>query len=55
MSSDQPCYTLINIPGDTDPPNEVQIKQDLGLINLKPISTYLSIDIRLFYIYFTIP
>lgn len=31
MSSiaEQPCYTLINIPMDTEPLNELQMKQDL--------------------------
>ena len=38
MSNDQPCYTLINIAGDSDPPNEVQIKQDLGLMNYSYIN-----------------
>ncbi|XP_014207629.1 coatomer subunit beta [Copidosoma floridanum] len=27
--ADQPCYTLINIPLDTEPANELQLKQDL--------------------------
>lgn len=26
---EQPCYTLINIPTDSEPPNEMQLKQDL--------------------------
>jgi len=28
---EQPCYTLINIPTDSEPPNEMQLKQDLGM------------------------
>jgi len=28
--SEQPCYTLINLPTDSEPPNEMQLKQDLG-------------------------
>ncbi|OXU25608.1 hypothetical protein TSAR_012392 [Trichomalopsis sarcophagae] len=39
MSSiaDQPCYTLINIPTDSEPLNELQLKQDLekGDVNVK--------------------
>lgn len=27
--SEQPCYTLINIPSDAEPPTELQLKQDL--------------------------
>ena len=27
---EQPCYTLINLPTDSEPPNEMQLKQDLG-------------------------
>lgn len=27
--TEQPCYTLINIPTDTEPLNELQLKQDL--------------------------
>ncbi|XP_063232537.1 coatomer subunit beta isoform X1 [Bacillus rossius redtenbacheri] len=26
---EQPCYTLINLPSDSDPPNEMQLKVDL--------------------------
>ncbi|ESO00164.1 hypothetical protein HELRODRAFT_101151 [Helobdella robusta] len=29
VSVDQPCFTLINIPNDSDMPNEMQLKQDL--------------------------
>lgn len=29
MSSEQPCYTLINVPMDTEPPSEIQLKRDL--------------------------
>ena len=28
--AEQPCYTLINVPTDAEPPTEVQLKQDLG-------------------------
>ncbi|CAH1800034.1 unnamed protein product [Owenia fusiformis] len=28
-SADQACYTLINIPSDVEPPNEMQLRQDL--------------------------
>ena len=28
--SEQPCYTLINIPSDAEPPTEIQLKTDLG-------------------------
>lgn len=27
---EQPCYTLINFPTDSDPYNEMQLKLDLG-------------------------
>jgi len=27
---EQPCYTLINLPTDSESPNEMQLKQDLG-------------------------
>jgi hypothetical protein len=29
---EQPCYTLINLPSDSDPPNEMQLKMDLGML-----------------------
>ena len=28
---EQPCYTLINFPSDLEPPNEMQLKSDLGM------------------------
>lgn len=28
--AEQPCYTLINIPSDAEPPTELQLRQDLG-------------------------
>ena len=28
--AEQPCYTLINVPTDAEPPTEIQLKQDLG-------------------------
>lgn len=35
--TEQPCYTLINIPTDTEPLNELQLKQDLekGSVHMK--------------------
>ncbi|XP_011872558.1 PREDICTED: coatomer subunit beta [Vollenhovia emeryi] len=33
--TEQPCYTLINIPTDTEPLNELQLKQDLEKGNAK--------------------
>jgi hypothetical protein len=30
VSVEQPCYTLINLPSDVEPANEMQLKQDLG-------------------------
>ena len=30
--AEQPCYTLINVPMDAEPPTEMQLKQDLGKI-----------------------
>ena len=32
-AAEQPCYTLINIPNDSEMPNEVQLRQDLGKEN----------------------
>lgn len=33
-AAEQACYTLINIPQDAEPPNEMQLRQDLGnLVN----------------------
>lgn len=32
--AEQPCYTLINVPTDAEPPSEMQLKQDLGLDNI---------------------
>lgn len=29
VTIEQPCYTLINLPSDSDPPNEMQLKMDL--------------------------
>lgn len=28
---EQPCYTIINVPTDSEPFNEMQLKIDLGL------------------------
>ncbi|XP_064614088.1 coatomer subunit beta-like [Liolophura sinensis] len=33
--ADQPCYTLINIPSDSEPPTEMQLKQDLEMGDTK--------------------
>lgn len=30
---EQPCYTLINFPTDTEPHNDMQLKLDLGNIS----------------------
>lgn len=30
---EQPCYTIINFRSDTDTPNEMQLKSDLGKFN----------------------
>lgn len=27
---EQPCYTIINLPTDSEPYNEMQLKMDLG-------------------------
>jgi hypothetical protein len=32
VTVEQPCYTLINLPSDSDPPNEMQLKMDLGML-----------------------
>ena len=29
--AEQPCYTLINIPSDAEPPTEMGLKSDLGM------------------------
>ncbi|KAL5011126.1 hypothetical protein ScPMuIL_013431 [Solemya velum] len=33
--ADQPCYTLINIPSDAEPPSEMQLRQDLEKGDIK--------------------
>lgn len=38
--AEQPCYTLINISSDAEPPTEMQLRTDLGkkiidLVNLR--------------------
>ncbi len=30
-AAEQACYTLINSPADNEPPNEMQLRQDLGI------------------------
>lgn len=32
--AEQPCYTLINIPTEAEPPTEMSLKQDLGEQNI---------------------
>lgn len=32
---EQPCYTIINVPTDSEPYNEMQLKMDLGEFLLK--------------------
>ena len=29
--ADQPCYTLINVSSDSEPPTEMQLRNDLGM------------------------
>ena len=29
-TAEQPCYTLINLPSDSDPPTEQKLAEDLG-------------------------
>lgn len=29
---EQPCYTIINLPTDSEPYNEMQLKLDLGML-----------------------
>lgn len=31
---EQPCYTIINLPTDSEPYNEMQLKMDLGMFCL---------------------
>lgn len=31
-SIEQPCYTIINAPSDSEPYNEMQLKADLGML-----------------------
>ena len=39
MTTNEPgCYTLINVPSDSEPPTEMQLKMDLGNKILKIIS-----------------
>lgn len=35
--AEQPCYTLINIPSDAEPPTELQLRQDLGQWELSSV------------------
>ena len=51
-SAEQPCYTLINIPTDSDMPNEMQLRQDLGKRWLFTIFYYWKeIDTKYMYVY----
>ena len=38
-SAEQACYTLINVPTDSEPPNEMQLKTDLGKLLVLSEST----------------
>lgn len=31
---EQPCYTIINLPTDSEPYNEMQLKMDLGMYSV---------------------
>lgn len=44
---EQPCYTLINVPSDTEPPNEIQLRQDLEKGDLKTKTEALKKSIHL--------
>lgn len=46
-SAEQPCYTLINIPSDSEPPNEMQLKNDLEKGDLKAKAEALKKTIHL--------
>ena len=48
VTIEQPCYTLINLPSDSDPPNEMQLKMDLGML----LFLYCSVGVTLFTITF---
>jgi hypothetical protein len=48
VTIEQPCYTLINLPSDSDPPNEMQLKMDLGML----LFLYCSVGVALFAITF---
>lgn len=47
VTIEQPCYTLINLPSDSDPPNEMQLKMDLGTL----LFLYCSVGVTLFTIH----
>jgi len=48
VTVEQPCYTLINLPSDSDPPNEMQLKMDLGML----LFLYCSVGVTLLTITF---
>jgi len=48
VTIEQPCYTLINLPSDSDPPNEMQLKMDLGML----LFLYCSVGVTLLTITF---
>uniref|UniRef100_A0A1E1X3D3 Coatomer subunit beta n=1 Tax=Amblyomma aureolatum TaxID=187763 RepID=A0A1E1X3D3_9ACAR len=45
--ADQPCYTLLNIPTDSEPPNEMQLRNDLEKGDLKTKADALRKTIQL--------
>lgn len=40
---EQPCYTLINFPSDAEPPNEMQLKLDLGKLLLSSFNCLVNV------------
>ncbi|KAH8030217.1 hypothetical protein HPB51_006649 [Rhipicephalus microplus] len=45
--ADQPCYTLLNIPTDSEPPNEMQLRNDLEKGDMKTKAEALRKTIQL--------
>ncbi|KAL3881649.1 hypothetical protein ACJMK2_028061 [Sinanodonta woodiana] len=45
--ADQPCYTLINIPSDAEPPTEIQLRQDLEKGDVKTKTEALKKTVQL--------
>ena len=52
-SVEQPCYTLINLPNDSEQSNEMQLKQDLGKVKFTVLKFHCNTLIKLFHILFT--